>query len=305
MTDRLSLFRTFIRCVEAGSFTGVAAEMNTSQPTISRQVAALEDHLGCVLFQRTTRALTLTDDGRTFYEMALATIEAAAQAESAVGRRKGRAVGRLRLGCAGVFGRLHVVPRLPGFMERHPEIEIDLVMHDRFADLIEEGIDLALRVGPVTDQSLVGRRVGLSRRCVVATPDYLDRHGTPARPQDLGAHRCIIYGRLAAGQNWTFKTTEGPLEIPIAGPFRVDNTEGVRAAILQGMGIGYVPVWHFVDEEIETGRVVVLLKDYETPPSPITAVYASRRHLAPKIRAAIDYFAAEFHLDPKLSAAAI
>jgi DNA-binding transcriptional LysR family regulator len=305
VSDTLSLFRTFVRVVEAGSFTAVAAEMNTSQPTISRQVAALEDHLGCVLFQRTTRALSLTDDGRTFYGMAQAALDAAAQAESAVGRRKGRATGRLRLACAGVFGRLHVIPRLPAFIERYPEIEIDLVMHDRFTDLIEEGIDLALRVGNVSDSSLVGRAIGLSRRSVVAAPDYLERFGVPKRPEDLKHHRCILYGGLASGQNWTFDSPDGPISVPVAGPFRVDNTEGVRAAVLGSMGVGYVPVWHFVENEIESGRLVVLLRDYEGTPLPITAVFPSRRHLAPKVRAAIDFFAAEFHVDPKLSAAAV
>lgn len=303
MTDVIALFRTFLRVVEAGSFTSVAAERNTSQPTISRQIAALEDHLGCLLFQRTTRALTLTDDGRTFYGAAQMAVDAAAQAESAVGRRKGRATGQLRLAVAGVFGRLHVITRLPAFMDRHPEIQVDLVIHDRFTDLIEEGIDLALRVGKVGDSGLVGRAIGLSRRSVVAAPAYLERFGAPLRPEDLRAHRCIVYGGLAAGQSWGFKGAAGQIEVPISGPFRVDNTEGVRAAVLQGMGIGYVPVWHFVDDEIESGRLVVLLRDFEATPQPITAVYPSRRHLAPKVRAAIDFFAAEFYVDPKLSAA--
>jgi DNA-binding transcriptional LysR family regulator len=305
MTDTLSLFRTFVRVVEAGSFTAVAEEMNTSQPTVSRQVAALEDHLGCLLFQRTTRALTLTDDGRIFYGAAQAALDAAVQAESAVGRRRGRATGRLRLAVAGVFGRLHVIPRLPAFMERHPEIEVDLVMHDRFADMIEEGIDLALRVGKVTDSGLVARTIGLSRRSVLAAPSYLERHGTPRQPKDLKAHRCIVYSGLLAGRSWGFEGPGGHIDVPITGPFSVDNTEGVRAAVLQGMGIGYVPIWHFVEDEIESGRLVVLLRGYEGISLPITAVYPSRRHLAPKVRAAIDFFAAEFHLDPKLSAAAV
>jgi DNA-binding transcriptional LysR family regulator len=304
MSDTLSLFRTFVRVVEAGSFTAVAEEMNTSQPTISRQVAALEDHLGCLLLQRTTRALVLTDDGRTFYEAALTALDAATQAESAVGRRRGHATGRLRLAVAGVFGRLHVIPRLPSFLERHPEIEIDLVMHDRFADLIEDGIDLALRVGPVKDSGLVARTVGVSRRSVLAAPSYLERYGAPAHPSDLQAHRCIMYSGLAAGRVWGFEGPEGHLDVPISGQFSVDNTEGVRAAVLEGMGIGYVPIWHFVDNEIESGRLALLLSDYEATPLPISAVYPSRRYLAPKVRAAIDYFAAEFQADPKLSAAA-
>lgn len=305
MADVLALYRTFTRCVEAGSFSAVAAEANTSQPTISRQIAALEEHLGCLLFQRTTRSLALTEEGRTFYDLALAALDAAGQAEAAVGRRKGRVGGRLRLACAGVFGRLHVIPRLGAFMDRYPELEVDLVMQDRTTDLVEEGVDLALRVGANQDANLIGRRIGLSRRVVVAAPGYLAARGRPARPQDLHDHQCIIYGGLIGGPTWTFANADGPVSVDIGGRLRVDNTEGVRAAALQGLGIAYVPVWHFVEDEIESGRLEVLLRDFEPLPQPITAVWPSRRLMSPKVRAAIDFFAAEFHLDPKLSAAEV
>jgi DNA-binding transcriptional LysR family regulator len=301
MTDRLALFRTFIRTVEAGSFSAVAREMHTTQPTISRQIALLEEHLGCLLFRRTTRALTLTDDGRVFYAHASRTLESLAEAESAVGRRKGSPSGRLRLASAVVFGRLHLIPRLPAFMARYPDIEIDLVMNDGFADLVEEGIDLAIRVGEITEPGLVARRIGATRRVVVATPDYLARHGRPQAPADLAGHDCIIYSRLAAGTNWSFATPQGPVSFPVSGRFHVNSTEGVRAAILQGLGIGYVPVWHFVEEEIGRGELEVLLAGFEPPPQPISAVYPTRRYLAPKVRAMIDFLASEFAVDPKLS----
>lgn len=301
MSDILVLFRTFVRTVEAGSFTAVARELNSSQPTVSRQIAVLEEHLGCALFQRTTRALTLTDDGHVFYDHARRTLEAAAEAESAVGRRKGKPSGVLRLACAGVFGRLHIIPRLTRFRARYPDVEIALHMTDGFTDLVEEGIDLAIRVGTVTDQNLVTRRIGLTRRSVVATPDYLARSGRPEKPGDLEHHECIVYTRLAAGANWAFVTPDGPLTVPVRGAFHVNNTEGVRAAVLEGLGIGYVPVWHFVEREIESGRLIVLLRDFEPPSQPISAVYPSRRFLAPKVRAMIDFLAAEFDLDPMIS----
>lgn len=301
MSDRLALFQTFVRVVEAGSFTSVATERHTSQPTISRQVAALEEHLGSLLFQRTTRSLTLTDDGRVFYEHARRTIEAAIEAESAVGRRRGKPSGKLRLSASVVFGRLHLIPRLPRFMTRYPDIEIDLLMNDGFSDLVEEGIDLSVRVGLVTDSSLIARRIGTTRRAVVATPDYLARRGIPQTPYDLQQHDCVIYSRLATGENWSFAGPDGPITVPVAGRFHVNNTEGVRAGILQGLGIGYVPVWHFTDHEIENGRLTVLLKDFEPPVQPISAVYPSRRFLALKVRAMIDFLAAEFEIDPKLS----
>jgi DNA-binding transcriptional LysR family regulator len=300
MSDTLLLFRTFVRTAEAGSFTAAARDLNSSQPTISRQIATLEDHLGCVLFQRTTRALTLTDDGRTFYDHALRTLEAAVEAESAVGRRRGKPSGILRLACAGVFGRLHVIPRLPRFRERFPDVEIAIHMTDGFTDLVEEGIDLAIRVGETRDGSLIARRIGTTRRVVVATPEYLARHGTPERPEDLVHHHCVVYDRLLTGASWMFAERGSPITVPVSGPIHVNNTEAVRAAVLEGLGIGYVPFWHFVDGEIESGRLIVLLREFEPTPQPISAVYPTRRFLASKVRAAIDFFAAEFDLDPKL-----
>ena len=300
MSDTLALFGTFVRTVEAGSFSAVARELDTSQPTVSRQIAALEAHLGCLLFQRTTRSLSLTDDGRVFYEHARRTLEAAAEAEGAVGARKGKPSGTLRLACSGVFGRLHVIPRLPRLRERYPDLKLVLAMGDGFVDLVAEGIDLAIRIGEGRDSSIVAKRIGTTRRAIVATPDYLARRGAPAHPRELSEHDCVVYDRLLTGASWSFNTPEGPLSVPVEGPLHVNSTEAVRAGVLAGLGIGYVPVWHFVDREIEDGRLIVLLREFEPPPQPILAVYPSRRYLPPKVRAAIDYFAAEFELDPAL-----
>ena len=300
MSDVLALLGTFVRTVEAGSFSAVAKELGTSQPTVSRQIAALEAHLGCLLFQRSTRSLALTDDGRVFYGHAQRTLEAAAEAESAVGRRRGKPAGTLRLACSGVFGRLHVIPRLRGFRERFPEIRLVLSMSDAFVDLVAEGIDMAIRIGDSTDGTLVARTIGVTRRVVVATPEYLQRRGTPMHPRELADHDCVVYDRLLTGASWRFVTPEGPLLVPIDGPVHVNSTEAVRAAALAGLGVAYVPVWHFVEQEIEEGRLVVLMREFEAPIQPIQAVYPSRRYLPPKVRAAIDYFAAEFALDPAL-----
>jgi DNA-binding transcriptional LysR family regulator len=228
-------------------------------------------------------------------------LEAAEEAESAVGRRRGKPTGRLKLACSVVFGRLHIIPRLSRFMARYPDIEIDLVMNDGFSDLVEEGIDLSIRIGAIADSNMIVRRIGTTRRAVIATPDYLARRGLPRTPSDLQQHECIVYSRLVAGENWSFAGADGPILVPISGSFHVNSTEGVREAVLQGLGIGYVPVWHFVDREIETGKLSVLLSDYEVEPQPISAVYPSRRFLAPKVRVMIDFLAAEFEIDPKLS----
>jgi DNA-binding transcriptional LysR family regulator len=301
MSDALPLFRTFLRVVETGSFSAAAREAGTTQPTISRQIAALEQHLGCLLLQRTTRALALTEDGRAFYEAARQALQAVAEAETSVGRRKGRATGTLRLAVAEVMGRLHLLPRLPRFLERHPDLSVDLVLSDGFTDLVEEGIDLALRVGELHDPALVARRIGLTRRVVVATPGYLARRGVPATPEELRGHDCILYSRLATGAAWSLDGPDGPVRVPVSGRVRVSTTEAVRAAVLGGLGIGMVPVWHFVGREIEEGRLVRLLQAWEPKPQPIHAVWPTRRFVAPKVRAMIDFLAAEFELDPELS----
>ena len=298
--DLLGPMRAFVRVVEAGSFTAVATEQNTTQPTISRQVAALEDHLGARLLTRTTRALTLTDDGRAFYEHALRALEAVGEAENAVGRRQAKPTGTLRLAVPVVLGRRHIVPRLARFLARYPEVSIDLAMSDGFVDLVEQGIDLAIRVGEITDQSLVARKIGVVRRITVASPAYLAAKGTPRRPDDLNRHDCIVYTRLATGNRWHFESKDGPLSVTVSGRYRVDNSEAVREGVVSGLGIAVIPAFAFGDE-IGRGDVKVLLEAFEPKPLPLNAVYASRRYVPPRVRAMIDFLTHELEIDPVLS----
>jgi DNA-binding transcriptional LysR family regulator len=300
MADTLSLFRAFIRVVEAGSFTRVAEEQNSSQPTVSRQVAALEDHLGARLFARTTRKLTLTDDGRGFYEHAKRAIEAVSEAENAVGRRRSRPSGALRLAIPVVFGRLRVIPHLKEFLTRYPDVSIDLVMNDAKADLVEEGIDLAIRSGEVTDNALIARKIGVTRRVVVAAPSYLRGKTLPKQPSDLAAHDCITFTGVTAGVAWHFEGPDGPVSVEVKGPVRTRNSEGIREAVLSGLGIGYAPIWHFTDE-LDTGRLTMLLDGYEPKLEPIHAVYPSRVFVPRKTRVMIDFLEQRFAMDPKLN----
>ncbi|MDX2156058.1 MAG: LysR family transcriptional regulator [Hyphomicrobiaceae bacterium] len=298
--DLLGPMRTFVRVVEAGSFTAVAAEQSTTQPTISRQVAALEEHLGARLLTRTTRALALTDDGRAFYEHALRALEAVGEAENAVGRRQAKPTGMLRLAVPVVLGRRHIVPRMARFLARYPEVAIDLAMSDGFIDMVEQGIDLAIRVGEITDQSLVARKIGMVRRLTVASPAYLKANGTPRTPDDLKQHDCIVYTRLATGNRWHFESSHGPLSVTVAGRYRVDNSEAVREGVLSGLGIAVIPAFAFSDE-ITRGTVKVLLKAYEPKLLPLNAVYPSRRYVPLRVRAMIDFLAHELEIDPVLS----
>ena len=298
--DLLSPMKTFVRVVEAGSFTAVAAEQNTTQPTISRQIAALEEHLGARLLTRTTRALTITDDGRAFYDHALRVLEAVAEAEGAVGRRRGNPSGLLRLATPVVFGRLHIVPRLPAFLARHPDLSIDLAMSDTFTDLVEQGIDVAIRVGEVNDPTLIAKRVGVVRRVTVASPNYLKKRPAPQLPADLAEHECIVNTRLATGNRWLFEGPNGPLMVEVNGRLRADNSEAVREAVLGGLGVAVIPTFAFF-RELESGAVTVLLKAYEPKQLPMHAIYPSSRFVPLKVRAIIDYLAHEFSLDPRLS----
>src|ERR1700730_8791651 len=300
MIDSVALFRTFVRVAEAGSFTRVAQEQDSSQPTGSRQIATLEQHLGARLFTRTTRSLTLTDDGRHFYERAKLAIEAVSEAEDSVGRRRSRPSGALRLAVPIVFGRLRVIPHLKDFLARYPDVTIDLLMNDANSDLVEEGIDLAIRRGAVSDSSLTARKVGVTRRVVVAAPSYLRGKPLPKQPGDLAMHDCLTFTGITAGVRWHFAGPEGPVSVEVAGRIRTRNSEGIREALLSGIGIGYLPIWHLTDE-IETGRLVVLLDGYEPKPEPIQAIYPSRRFVPQRTRVMIDFLEQRFAIDPKLN----
>ncbi len=299
--DLLLAMKLFTRVVDAGGgFSEIARQTGSTQPTVSRTVAALEDHLGVRLLNRSSRAVTLTDDGRQFYELANRALEAAAEAERSVGRRRGTATGLLRLGTPVAFGRLHVAPRIPVFLARFPDVEVELVMTDAFVDLVGEGIDLAIRIGDLVDPTLIARLIGTTRRVTVASSTYLERRGTPIVPTELCTHDCVIYTRLATGNRWHFGGPEGPIQVDVRGRFRADNSEAVREAVIHGAGIAVIPVWLFT-EEIQTGRVRIILKEFEPTQLPINAVYPSRRQLSAKVREMIDFLVGEFEASPLLS----
>lgn len=299
--DLLAGMKLFARVVETGRFSVVARELGSTQPTVSRTIAALEAHLGVRLLNRSSRAVTLTDDGRQFYGLATRALEAVAEAETGVGRRRGMPSGLLRLGTPVAFGRLHVATRIPAFLDRYPDVEIELAMSDAFVDLVETGLDLAIRIGDLSDPSLIARRIGTTRRVTVASSAYLARRGMPKLPADLARHDCIVYTRLATGNRWHFAGHDGPVAVEVTGRFRADNSEAVREAVLGSAGIAVVPVWLFPDE-IGDGRVTILLTEFEPTRLPIHAVYPSRRQVASKVRAMIDFLAAEFDKCPLLSA---
>src|SRR6201984_2514963 len=236
--DRLALMTSFVRAVETGSFSAVARELGTTQPNISRHIASLEQHLGTRLLHRSTRKLTPTPEGERYYADSRRVLDAIAEAESNVRGQKIPS-GVLRVACPTILGRPYLLPRVKAFLSRYPKVELDLQIGDRFIDLIEEGVDLAIRIGALKDSALKARRIGTGERVCVATPDYVARHGAPKVPTD---HDCILY-TLSSGNVWSFKEHD----VAVHGRFRVNTPDGIRAATLDGLGIAYSPVWLFED----------------------------------------------------------
>lgn len=300
--DRLEAMRAFVRVVQAGSFSAVARELRTSQPAISKRVAGLEARLGARLLARSTRHLSLTDEGERYYERCRRILDAVDEAEGAARAARRSLSGTLRVGTAVALGRLKLVPAIAGFLEQHPEVTIELALNDRFVDLVEEGLDVALRIGDVQDAAdLIARPVGMSWRMIVASPDYLRRRGVPRAPADLAAHNCVVYTGLATPHEWPLAAGAGTRAVRVAGNFRVSSPEGLRAAALAGIGLVLGPGWLFHDALID-GRLKAVLP--RTPPAaqPIHALYPDSRRQSARVAAFIDHVAKAFAADRALAA---
>ena len=299
--DRLNAMKAFIRCVERGSFSAVARELETTQPTISKLIASLERHLGGKLFARSARELSLTAEGQRFYEQCRPIVDAVRNAEVSFRSGREEVAGRLRAATSVSFGRTQVMPRLGAFMRAHPLLRVDLQLNDRFVDLVEEGIDVAFRIGELTHDNLLARRVGTTYRVTVATSDYLKRHGRPRHPDELKQHDCILYTGLATRDEWRYVRDGQSFSVRVSGSFRSNSAEAVRAAALDGMGIAFAPLWLFGDD-IRARRIRAILVDYPPKPLPIHAVSPTVRRHSAKIKAWVDFFHAAFDADPFVSA---
>jgi len=282
--DRLAAMQAFVRVVEAGSFSAAARALNTGQPAISKTVAQLEARLGVRLLMRSTQGLSPTEAGRSFYELAKRSIEEADEAE-AVARGAGKGLtGRLRISAAVTFARLHIVPHLPKFLAAHPGLTLDVVLDDRVVDLIEEGVDIALRMGPLADStSLSARKLASGPHHVLGTPAYFARSCVPATPAELATHAAVIYTQQGAG-TWCFRQGATEVSVTVSGPLRVSAAEGVRAAVLADMGLTITSAWMF-GPELESGAVQQVLTDWSLPPIDLWAVYPTGRMPSAKARA--------------------
>lgn len=300
--DRLTAMQTFVRVVESGSFSAVARETQTTQSAVSKQVAALERALGARLLSRTTRALALTEDGERYFEQARRLVAEIAEAENGLRQGEQQLSGWLRVAASVGFGRLKLMPLVKTFLMEHPSVKIDLRLNDGFIDLVEQGIDVAVRIGELDDSTLVAKRIGTTKRALIASRQYLRSLpkglNTPRVPEDLLQLNCIVYTELASQNAWTFTAGPGaPVEVGTVvtiraqGNLQTNSSEVVRASVLSGMGVGFSPTWLFEDEMAQ-GDLQVLLPDWPTPPLPVHLVSPSQRRQSAKVRAFADHLGA-------------
>jgi DNA-binding transcriptional LysR family regulator len=289
--DRFGAMEAFVRVVETGSFSAAARLLNVGQPAISKTVAQLEERLGVRLLMRSTRGLSPTEAGQSFYDRARRAIEEADEAELAARGAGAGLRGRLRVTSAVTFARLHVLPRLPAFLATHPDLVMDLVLDDKTVDLVEEGVDVALRMGKLGDaSSLTARRLASAPHYVLGTPCYFARAGIPASPAELTTHAAIIYAR--EGGNWSFRQGATEVSVNVSGQLHVSAAEGVRAAVLADMGLAVASAWMF-SPELASGAVQRVLSDWSLPPIDLWAVYPTGRMPSAKARAFVGFLAKE------------
>jgi DNA-binding transcriptional LysR family regulator len=287
--DRMVTMETFVTVVDAGSFSAAARRLKLGQPAVSKAVAQLEERLGARLLLRSTRGLAPTAAGQRFYEHALRAIHEADQAEQAVRESSDGLSGQLRIGAAVTFARLHVLPALRSFLHQHPNLSIHIVLDDRSVDLLEEGVDVALRMGTLDDSSMTARRIASGRRVVVGTPSYFAEAGVPQTPVDLGRHQAVVYSVRGGGESWLFSRDDGSdSTVTLSGRISVNAAEGMRTAVLAHMGLAVASEWMFAPE-LADGTVQAVLTDWTLPTIDLWAVFPAGRMTTAKARAFVAF----------------
>ncbi|MBO1328621.1 LysR family transcriptional regulator [Acetobacter suratthaniensis] len=285
--DLLSALHSFVRVAATGSFSAVSRETGVSQPTISRHIALLESHYGTTLFARTTRSLTMTEDGRSLLPHAYEVLEILETAETVLGRRRASVSGLVRLGVTTAFG-LCLSRRLGELFDRHPDLSVEIVMRDAFGDLVEEGLDLAVRVGEIAVGSLIARKLGMVRKCLVASPECMARYHMPEHPRELTNYPGVVYNYGSSWLDWNFERDGEESVIAPSAVFRANTSEAVLYAVESGLGIGLLP--HFqVRDALREGRLVRLFPDWNIPSLPFYAVHTGPRTLPLRTRTVLDF----------------
>lgn len=291
-TITLERLRTFARVAERGNFSAVARELEAGQPTVTRHIRELEEALGVQLFARTTRRVSLTDEGRLFYERTLQLLQLFEQACQDVGAISGALAGTVRVSCTAALGVLHVSRLLFAFQDAHPGITVDLSLADERVNLVREGVDIALRLGPLGDSAMKLRALGHSRRLLVAAPSYLASRGMPAKPQDLRDHAGIRMSNVLGSETLSLQGPDGQRHVvAVGGTLRVDHGLAAREALLAGRG--FAPTHHWlVDDLLADGRLVQILPDYTPDPVPLNMLIVPERAAVARVRLLVDFLAA-------------
>lgn len=294
--DRLEAMRIFLTVAETSGFAEAARRLRLSPPSVTRAVAALEERLGTSLFQRSTRHVRLTQAGQRFLMDARRILADLEEAEASAAGDHGVPRGELSLTASQMFGRIHVAPLVQDFLDVYPQVSARLLLLDRVANLIDEGFDLAVRIAHLQDSSLRAIRVGHVRRVVVASPDYLERHGTPQHPSDLAQHRAVMFSAGMAIDDWVFRDN---LHVAPPARFYVNSSEVAINAAIAGQGVTRV-LSYMVAPALAAGKVKILLQDHELPPVPVQLVHAEGRRTSAKVRAFIDFAVERLRSEPVL-----
>jgi DNA-binding transcriptional LysR family regulator len=293
--DKFQEMRAFVTVVDTGSFVRAADALSTSKTAVSRLVGELESRLGTRLLHRTTRKLSMTPEGEVFYERCRQLLDGLAEAEAELTAHSGEAIGQLRVNVPVTFGLLHLAPLWPAFMALHPKVALDVTLSDRLVDLVDEGYDLAVRIARLQASTLVSRQLTSTRLILCASPEYLRRHGVPEHPSDIARHAVISYTLLSMGEQWEFEGPRGPVSVEVAPRMRANSGDTCCAAAVQHQGIVLQPSF-LVGAHLASGALVELLPEYRSIELGVYAVYPTRKHLTPKVRALIDFLVDAFRM---------
>ncbi len=295
--DTLSGFSVFTKVVETGGFSAAARELNMSKSAVSKHIAKLEDRLGVRLLNRTTRKLSPTEVGTTFYERALRIVQDVEETELAVSAMHTEPRGTLRLNLPMSFGIQHVAPALCDFIGRYPDIDINMNMNDRVVDLLDEGFDVAIRIARLPDSTLIARKLAPLRLAICATPDYWRKHSIPKCPSDLQNHNCLIYSYLLNRNEWPFQGPDGNISVKVSGNIQANNGDALRAMALAGTGVYLSPTF-IVHDDLKSGHLQAVLTEFMETDLAIYAVYPHNRYLSAKVRIFVDFLAERFGPEP-------
>jgi LysR family transcriptional regulator for bpeEF and oprC len=290
--DKFDAMQMFVRVIEKRSFSAVAKERGIGQPAVSKQISALEDELGAQLIHRTSRSIALTEAGRDFYESALRILDDFESATSRIGRGQTAPKGIIRVTVPPTFARLHMVSKLPAFFAAYPDMAVEMAATESPATILEDGIDLAIHSGDLPDSTLVARRFAQTMIILVATPQYLSRHGAPELPEDLNQFRSVVFVERGSVQPWSFGSGQDAKRVIPTGVFRTSDIEQMRMGVLEHLGIAQAPAWLFA-AELREGTVIRLLTAFERT-VPILAVRPASRRMSTKVRIFIEHLEKTF-----------